>query len=81
MGSQTVGHNLATEGPEKCRDWVETSALGVTIYQKMALMSGDGYLFISFDVIFSFQWRLCYFNLLGQKYSVTQVSKFAQWIL
>ena len=54
MGSQTVGHNLATEGQEKCRDWVETSALGVTIYHRMALVSGDGYLFISLMSFFHF---------------------------
>lgn len=48
MGSQSVGHNLATE-QEKGRDWLKSA--GRTIYHKMALVSGDGYIFI-FDVIF-----------------------------
>ena len=53
MGSQTVGHNLAAE-QEKGRDWVETSALGVMIYHKMALVSGDGYILISLMSFFHF---------------------------
>ena len=53
MGSQSVGHNLATE-QEKGRDRVETSASGVTIYHKMALVSGDGYIFISLMSFFHF---------------------------